>query len=142
MFAPRFNAFNIPTTQLNKRLQRVDNSLWEAAQAGVEYYCNDQYGGIHGTIYVRFYEIPDSPGSGQTVYIPLGFSWGGNYYTVRISGVAIAQGGGSYLPLPFVDFGSANRNLELIVEPPNIKMAGGSGQDWQAGGFVQLDYKK
>jgi len=37
------------------KFRRVDNDQWEVAQEGVEYYCNDQYGGIYGTIFRRYY---------------------------------------------------------------------------------------
>jgi len=127
---------------LGLKIKRVDNDVWEIAQTGVEYYSNNQCGGIHGTVFTRFYDIPDSPGSGQTVLIPLGFSWGGNYYVVDIRGVAIVQGGNEYLPLPFVDFGGSNRSIEFKVNSTEIVMMGGSGQDWQAGGCIELEYQK
>ena len=124
------------------RLQRVDAKSWEIAQVGVEYYSNNQYVGLYGTVFTRCYAIPDSVGTGKTVYIPLGFSWGGTYYVINLQGVAIIQGGNEYLPLPNVDYGSSNRNIEFKVAPPNIVIIGGAEMDWQAGGYIQLDYKK
>jgi len=107
---------------------------------GTEYRSPEQHGGIYGNIYRRYYAIPDAPGTGSTVNIPLGFTLTGD--PVSIHGMAELQAGGEWYPLPFTDFGSATRNIELRIVPPNIVMVGGSGVDWQAGGYIWMDYTK
>lgn len=133
----------IPTREVatDLEMKRVDNNVFETAQTGVEYFAPVQHGGIFGgTIFRRYYAIPDAAGTGDTKNIAMGFTLTGRIVDLR--GVALRQNGNDWQPLPFVDFGSATDNLELVCIPPNIQMHAGSGQDWLAGGFLWLDYTK
>lgn len=135
-----FQFFPTQDVAIDLQMKRVDTSVFETAQTGVEYLAPVQHGGIFGTIFRRYYAIPDAQGTGDTVNIAMGFTLTGRIVDLR--GVALRQSGNDWQPLPFVDFGSATDNLELVCIPPNIQMHAGSGQDWQAGGFLWLDYTK
>jgi len=110
---------------------------------GVEYEATEQHGGLWGgTIYRRYYYIPDCSGLGGSVAIPLGFTWTG--LLVGIGGCALTKDGSEWLPLPFTDFGSATRSVEVKVNTVSeqIIMIAGSNQDWQPAGAVWIDYTR
>lgn len=122
------------------RLQRSSDGKFEAAVAGTEYFSPDHHGGLFGTVFRRYYAIPDLTGAGLSLDIAHGIS--PLSQCISLGGMATLQGGNSWLPLPYVDFGSAVRGVEVSVNTTNIHLAAGSGQDWQAGGFIWLDYTK
>ena len=123
------------------KLENTNTGTFEVTVVNTEYFSPEQHGGIFGgTIYRRYYAIPDSPGTGVVVNIPLGFTITGR--VVNISGVVLDQGGSSWYPLPYVDFGGSTRSIEFNVSGGNIAMHGNVGVDWKAGGFVWLDYSK
>jgi len=124
----------------DEMLKRADNDAFETAQAGVEYYAPTQHGRIFGIVYRRYYAIPDAGGAGDTQNIALGFTISGRVVDLR--GIALNQAGDQWQPMPFVDYGSTNRNIELKAYPTIIQIIGGAGQDWQAGGYIWIDYTK
>lgn len=124
----------------NEKLKRADNGTWEVSETDVEYIGPDQHGSIFGTIFRRYYAIPDAAGTGDTQSLPLGFTLTGRVVDLR--GVSLNQDGVTWQPMPYVDFGGAARSIELKVLSPNIVIIAGSVQDWLAGGFVWLDYTK
>ena len=127
----------------NSRMtKRADNSVWEAAAVGVEYISPNQHGRIHGDIYRRYYAIPDGEGTGDTEIVSLGFTVSGKVTCINGSGVIEQQAGDQWYCLPHVDFGSGSRAMEIVVSTTNIELHAGSLFDWQAGGYIYIDYTK
>lgn len=125
------------------KLFKVSTSVFEIAVAGTEYNSPNQHGGIFGgTIFRRYYAIPDAQGTGDTIEIAMGFTLTGRI--VEVSGISLNEDGNQWQPMPYVDFGGSTRNLELSVNSSTskIRLIGGSAQDWTAGGFILLDYTK
>lgn len=84
---PQYAAIEIG--RYNTKLQRVDNDEWESAQAGVEYYSNDQCGGIYGTVYRQYFttSLPGGLTSGNNILklvdYSISFNDGGNRGVAR-----------------------------------------------------------
>ncbi len=122
------------------KLENTNTGTFETAVVNTEYLSPEQHGSVFGgIIYRRYYAIPDSPGAGQVVNIPLGFTVTGRI--VNLTGVAFSISN-SWLPLPYVDFGGSSRNIEFTIAGTNVVMTGGTSQDWQTGGFIWVDYTK
>lgn len=137
------DAYKIASRRNNdNKLQNSSTMIFEFAVVGSEYISTEQHGGIFGgIIYRRYYSIPDAPSAGgSAIFIPLGFIVTGKI--VNITGVSLNQNGNEWQPMPFVDFGSSVRNIELKVQGNEIHMLAGSGQDWQHGGYIWVDYTR
>jgi hypothetical protein len=65
------------------KLWDVAGGHYETAIAGVEYYSPDQHGGYFGTVYRKYFGIPDGAGDGADVYIDIGVT---PVYPLDISG--------------------------------------------------------
>ena len=126
----------------NDKLKRVDNGVFEAAQAGIEYESPNQQGSIFGFVFRRYYAIPDGAGVGASVNVSLGFTITGDVVNLNGLCVVTLEGGGEWVPLPASDYGGGARNLELSINTTTINIHGGSLLDWQAGGFISVDYTK
>ncbi len=124
------------------KLQRVSTGVYGTAVADVEYYSSEQHGGIYGgTVYRKYFAIPDGEGVGATENIAHGLT---DFTLVSFngSGVIKLQNDTQWSILPHVDFGGGTRQIEININQTNIDIVGGAGVDWRAGGFIYLDYTK
>lgn len=122
-----------------EKLKRVDNSTWETAQNGVEYFSSDQQGGIYGIIYRRYYDIPDAPGLGGTVNITIGETI---VQAIQFVGWVLELSSSKLLPVPFgwsdPAFGIF---MNILATRQTIEIPCGASMDHQ-GGKCWLDYTK
>ena len=121
------------------KLKRVDNGNFETSKKGVEYISPNQHGSIYGTVFRKYFVVPDAQGAGALVNIALGLTPNhvlnvGGYVVELTSGDKILIGVGS---------GNTASNLGMHVQVvgSNLELDPNGGLDWQTG-ECWIDYTK
>ena len=123
-------------------LRKVSDDSYEPAVALTEYYSPNQHGGINGTVYRRYYAVPEVSDASTGVTIDLTFTITGR--VVHVEGMVELQAGGNFLPLPYTDIlaaGDASISVNVTLDDI-ILVKTTLVSDWKAGGFIAVDYTK
>ena len=122
-----------------KKLFKVSTSVFETAVRGTEYNSPNQHGGLYGTVFRKYFAIPDILSAGLTVNIALGLTPNdvlqiGGYVVENTSGDKILIGSGSGNT-------SSNIGMHVQVVGSNLEIDANDTLDWNSG-ECWIDYTK
>ena len=130
---------NVSSVGFAKKLFKVSTSVFETAVRGTEYNSPNQHGGLYGTVFRKYFAIPDILSAGLTVNIALGLTPNdvlqiGGYVVENTSGDKILIGSGS---------GNTASNLGMHVQVvgSNLELDANDALDWNSG-ECWIDYTK
>jgi hypothetical protein len=121
---------------IGSKLRRSSDGAYETAQYSTEYYSPNQYGGIYGTVYRRYFTLAGIS-DGGSVSCALG---GSGYLMIYIRG--FVKDGSTYYTIPEGpnDTGT-NVDLQAYITGSTLRIDANSGRSWDSG-MVWIDYAK
>lgn len=120
-------------------LQRADTGEFEVAQVGVEYRNDNQHGNLFGTVYIKYLSVPDIPGLGALITIPLGVTPTGLFGVV---GWAIEHTTGKLFPIPNGSGATTDpRSIAVAIDGSNLILDANDNLDWDSG-YVWIMYTR
>ena len=126
------------STKGNSKLMKVSDDLFETAQTGVEYYSPSQHGGIYGTVYRKYFDVPNIA-AGGFVTIALGLTPNhvpnvGGYVILNTSGNKVLIGTGSGNT-------ASDIGIYVHVDGSDLILNANAGINWDSG-YCWVDYTK
>ncbi|SNR95540.1 hypothetical protein SAMN05446037_100270 [Anaerovirgula multivorans] len=127
------------TTVATGKLKRVSDGVWVTATNTVEYFSPNQHGGIHGTVYRKYFSVAANGSLGGTTTIALGVT------PVQVFGVwgSVNEHGATrkYL-IPTGNASSTdNKSINANVVVSNLNLVGNDNLRWGSG-ICWIDYTR
>lgn len=121
---------------IGSKLRRSSDGVYETAQYSTEYYSPNQYGGIYGTVYRKYFTLAGIS-DGGTVSCALG---GSGYVLIYVRGYV--KDSSTYYTIPEGPQDTGNdSDLQVFITGSTLRVDANSGRGWDSG-MVWIDYAK